>query len=159
MPNSQITPAEFSRLQKRKPTGQKKTTADAITLEKDVALAGVQWLRLNGWMVHRIQADRHAKGGNRKRHEREEPGTPDYIAMAPMLAIHTFRTTAPTSATVPVPRFIFHWEVKRTVGGVISKSQRDWAAAHPDQLVTYAASFEELKQFVKENFPWTTKTK
>ena len=147
MPNAKITAAELAKVQKRKPTGQRKTTAAAMTLEKDVAQAGVEWLRLNGWMVHRLQADRHSKGGNRKRHEREEPGTPDYIC-------HKKNLDGGRGDTL-----LFYWEAKRTEGGVIRQSQKDWKAAHPHHMVSYAASFEELQRWMKAYFPWTIKTR
>lgn len=120
----------------------RKITAAELTLEKHVAQAGVDWLRLNGWMVHRLQADKHAKGGNRKRHEQEEPGTPDYIC-------HRFSGTG---------TLVFYWEAKRTEGGKIRQSQKDWALAHPDQVVTYAASYEQLESFMLSYAPWTVKT-
>lgn len=120
-----------------------KVTAADITLESHVALASRQFLQLNGWAVHRIQADRHGKGGNRKAHEREEPGTPDFIVFKQRRCSLVMR-----------PYDVFYLETKRTVGGVIRKSQKDWAVAHSDDLVCYARSFEELRGFVRREFPW-----
>ena len=127
----------------------RKVTAADMTLEKHVAQAGVEWLRLNGWMVHRIQADKHAKGGNRKKHEQEEPGTPDYL----------ITRTKDYGFLHAGMSWTWRWEAKRTVGGKIRQSQKDWAAAHPDQLVSYAASIEQLQSFVIEHFPWSIKTR
>ncbi len=121
----------------------RKVTIEDITLEKDVAQTGRQWLELIGWKVHRVNADRW-KGGNNRLHEREEPGTPDYIATYPMM---------PQNDQSRGMYWAFRWEAKRTKRGVIRETQRDWAKANPKELVTYAKSLTELQAFVMEYFP------
>lgn len=120
-----------------------KTTAAALTLEKDVAKAGRAWLILNGWHVHRINADKWKHGNNRE-HEAEETGTPDYLVIRP----------SGVSCTASFELWGFRWEAKRSKGGVIRKSQKDWRARHPIEMITYAKTFEELKAFVRAQFPF-----
>ena len=121
--------ASVALAQKPKPRRNRKVTAESLTTEANVALAGRQYLELQGWMVHRLTADRHARGGNRKAHEREAKGVPDYIC-------HCVGS-------------LFYWEAKRTFGGVIRQSQMYWAAAHPEYQICYARSVEELKAWVE----------
>lgn len=89
----------------------RKVKASDITLEKHVALAIRERLQLLGWRCHRLTADRHANG-NVKRHEIEDPGTPDYLAIriwnGDLQAVYI--------------------ETKRTKGGVLRETQVDWQA-------------------------------
>jgi hypothetical protein len=115
----------------------RKVTAAELTTEAMVAEAGVLWLRLNGWMVHRLTADRWSGGGNRKKHERDESGTPDYIC------------TLQGQFWCGV-KLVFYWECKRTKGGILRDSQKEWALRHPKELVCFARSLEQLQAWVKE---------
>lgn len=136
----------------RKPSNRH-VTAASLTTEAMVAEAGVPWLRFNGWKVHRINADRWEHGNN-KAHEQEEPGTPDMLVCRPLI---------PALPIGPLPggwhgacdrQAMFRWEAKRTVGGVLRASQKQWAKDNPHQLICYAKSFEELRDWTRVYFPW-----
>lgn len=116
-------------------------TVEDLTLEKHVALAGREWLTLNGWTVHRLEADVY-EGRHKKAAEREEPGTPDYIV---------FRDVAPYR--------LWYWEAKRPKKGVLSASQILWRKNHPNTVVCVANSFESLKAWVLDRYPWSVRTK
>lgn len=135
----------------RKP-GNRRVTAASLTTEAMVAEAGVPWLRFNGWKVHRINADRWEHGNN-KAHEREELGTPDMLICRPSVPVGVKMP----KGWVPLPvhvQIMFRWEAKRTVGGVLRASQKQWAKDNPHELICYAKSFEELKDWVRAYFPW-----
>jgi len=57
-----------------------RAAAESATLERHVEQAILDRLRLNGWRCHRLKSDVHA-GNRRQKQEREEVGTPDYIAI------------------------------------------------------------------------------
>lgn len=113
----------------------RKVTADQLITEADVALGCIEYLRAKGWMVHRLQADRHANGGNRKRHEKEEPGTPDYIC-------HKIVNNGLGHSHV------FYLETKRPKGK-LRQSQIAWQFAHSHENICVARSVENLKEFLQ----------
>lgn len=139
-----LTPVEI-----KAPRRQRRVTASELTTEAMVAAAGRPWLELNGWTVHRLSAEQWRGGGNRKGHEKEEEGTPDYV-IDRQLSL----TCLPFPFHLKKARVKWYWEAKRSVGGKIRQSQKDWAARHPEEIVSYANSFEELQAWVREYFPW-----
>lgn len=91
-------------------------------------------LRVRGFVSHRIQADVW-DGGHQKAHEKEEPGTPDYICHGtrPLFATEWGRALVSLGVSVNVAAalhahspVIFYWEAKREKGGRVRKTQRIW---------------------------------
>jgi len=120
----------------RKPAKKqpRKVKAADLTTEAHVALACREYLEASGWLVHRLQADRHRAGGNRKKHERQEVGTPDYI-------VHKTQNGE--------PHLVFYLEVKRAVGGKLRQSQIEWRLSHPRELVCVANSVEVMRKWME----------
>jgi hypothetical protein len=97
--------------------------------EIDVAQQILDYLRLRGWRVHRLEADIY---GPRARVKREEIGTPDYIAV---------RQCAGPGSQCDV----WYIEVKRP-GGKLRRSQQIWIedARRRGWQVAVASSIDDL---------------
>jgi hypothetical protein len=98
------------------------------TTENQIAQQVVDYLRLRGWRVHRLEADIR---GPKPLSKREEAGTPDYIAV---------RQCADGSACD-----VWYIEVKRP-GGRLRRSQQVWIedARQRGWQVVVASSVEDL---------------
>jgi hypothetical protein len=96
--------------------------------ENQIAQQVVDYLRLRGWRIHRLEADLR---GPRASVKREEAGTPDYIAL---------RQRADGSACD-----VWYVEVKRA-GGRLRRSQQIWIedARKRGWQVVVASSVEDL---------------
>ena len=96
--------------------------------ENQVAQQVVDYLRVHGWRVHRLEADLR---GPKALVKREEVGTPDYIAV---------RQRADGSACD-----VWYVEVKRP-GGRLRRSQQIWIADARKRgwQVVVASSIEDL---------------
>lgn len=105
--------------------------------EADVALACVQHLQAHGWRVHRLTADSY-NGHRHKRHEKTDPGTPDYLALRPNVNGYCAA---------------FYLEVKRP-NGKLRESQKRWIdhAAIFGFEVCVADSFESMKEWYTANW-------
>jgi hypothetical protein len=97
--------------------------------ENQIAQQVVDYLRLHGWRVHRLEADLR---GPRARVKREEAGTPDYIAV---------RNSSGPGSTCDV----WYVEVKRP-GGRLRRSQQIWIedARRRGWNVAVASSIDDL---------------
>jgi hypothetical protein len=97
--------------------------------ENQIAQQVVDYLRLRGWRVHRLEADLR---GPRARVKREEAGTPDYIAV---------RHSSGPGSTCDV----WYVEVKRP-GGRLRRSQQIWIedARRRGWNVAVASSIDDL---------------
>ena len=100
--------------------------------ENQIAQQICDYLRLHGWNVHRIEADLR---GPKARVKREEPGTPDYIAVRIATGIASFVRSYD----------VVYIEVKRP-GGRLRRSQQIWIedARKRGWTVVVASSIDDL---------------
>jgi alpha-amylase/alpha-mannosidase (GH57 family) len=100
--------------------------------ENQIAQQIVDYLRLRGWRVHRLEADLR---GPKARVKREEPGTPDYIAVR----------TATGVASFVRGYDVVYIEVKRP-GAKLRRSQEIWISQARDEGwdVVVATGVEDL---------------
>jgi hypothetical protein len=107
---------------------RKAATLKRAPSENQIAAQIVDYLRLHGWSVHRLEADLR---GPRARVKREEAGTPDYIAV---------RQYSPA-----MNYDVWYVEVKRP-GGRLRRSQQIWIddARKRGWQVVVASGIEDL---------------
>lgn len=129
--------------------------ASAGRTEAQLSLELRNHIHLRGFQTHRIQAD-HCEAVHQKAHEREEPGTPDYICVgsrplrssvagkriieafdrydsafvaSKMTTIGVLGRDLRTAVITELDRFYevrFYWEAKREKGGRVRATQRIW---------------------------------
>jgi len=97
--------------------------------ENQIAQQVVDYLRLHGWRVHRLEADLR---GPKARPKREDAGTPDYIAIR--------QRGGPGSSYE-----VWYLEVKRP-GARLRRSQEIWIADSRERgwNVAVASSIDDL---------------
>jgi hypothetical protein len=112
--------------------------------EAELALEIRGYLQTLGFRVHRLKADKY-KGSHQKGHEKEDPGTPDYLCVMPGCSV-----------VVPGPLFyswVFYWEAKREKNGKIGVNQRAWiddARKRGFVVLEAPRSIEEVDRWLEE---------
>lgn len=106
--------------------------------ENHVAGQILDYLKVHGYRVHRLEADMY---GPKHATKREEVGTPDYIAM---------RWYAPTLEGNAGYSYGFYLELKRP-GGSLRKAQEIWIADARKRGIPVAVcdSLEALQEYME----------
>jgi len=115
---------------------KQKTLRKEIPTEYEEALVLVEWLKLKKLFFHHSPSETFTTSWNQKRKNTASgvsKGFPDYIILT--------------------PKGIIFIELKRTIGGVVSKEQKEWIKRineikGVEAIVAYGA--EEAIQFTKQ---------